>query len=344
MPPKAPDYLTETHKIRKALWKKQVQYYVGLSIAFLIFAYACFDMNISPLFLTTTEQQLIKQYDNIYKKYMSIKDYENANLYEQEKRKIEKKQPSFITAYHVYLKWKQKDKLSRKIIFTTAFVLWYCLICFASHMIIKHQLNKMKTIIYQIPKKEEIMPLKNNKIITLTEMFKNNTIQNEIFTDPEKVERIINTAIVFHDIFNNIKPDFNKYTIDIKNHYEKYIQTFYPDLLQKKETLCIFNFLLWHYLINFYGNVPTGILSIYIKNEDFKLILSAYQRKILPVIYVKKRKSPYSEEYTINYIENRFFSYFFLRSLYEIDKMLNVFENIENKYSPLPFQSPVKFQ
>lgn len=344
MSQKPTDYLTETHKIRKALWKRNFEYYIGLSIALLIFSYAVFDMNVSTLFLTKEEHELINKYQQLSQQAYQKKDYESGRYYNNKKNEIVKKTPYFITIYHVFLKWKQKDTTIRKILFTLLYIFWYLFIGIFAHLIIKYYLNKMKPIIYQIPKKEEVMPLSDKKVITLTEMFNNDKIAQEIFNDPVKVEKIVNTSIAFHDMFSTLKPKFKQYVDNITKTYSNYISIFYPELNQEAKTIPIFNFLMWHYVINFYGNLPTGVLSIYIKNNDFKIILSAYQRKIIPVIYTKKRKSPYSKDYIIEYQKDKFYSYFFLRSFYELDKMINIYENIEDTFSPLPFQSPIKFQ
>lgn len=52
-----------------------------------------------------------------------------------------------------------------------------------------------------------------------------------------------------------------------------------PRTAQDKKFQAILYFLLWHYGICLFGNVPVGYLSRYVKDEDLKTALAIYQRR-----------------------------------------------------------------
>lgn len=327
MPKGQPDYLTETHKIRRALERRKFYYYLMYCLIPLLMSFMTVEPVLKSLYLTETEHRMLKTASRELKK------------------KIEKGKPAIITIYHVYKKFTQKEeKLWRKLAFLGTYVLWFLVFCYATNYAVLFILKKRKEFFYATPKTEEVLPLTDQKVITLKEIFLTETPE-DMFQDVEKVEKIINTAITFHDLFQKkIKQGgFEDFVKKKTKEYLAYVRDFYPFLLKEKKTVKgIVRFLLYHHVINFYGNLPTGILSIYIKKEDFKTILSLYGRRLLPVLFYKKRESPYSDSFSVEYKKDRFFSYFFLRAFYEC--LGEVLKEIEDRWSPFDFVSPIQYQ
>lgn len=327
MPKGQPDYLTETHKIRRALEKRKFYYYLMYCLIPLLISFMTVEPVLKSLYLTETEHRMLKTASRELKK------------------KIEKGKPAIVTIYHVYKKFTQKEEgLRRKLAFLGMYVLWFLTFCYATNYAVLFVLKKKKEFFFPVARTEEVLPLTDRKVITLKEIFLTETPES-IFQDAEKVERIINTAITFHNLFQErVKQGgFENFVKKETKKYITYVRDFYPFLLKDKKTIKeIVRFLLYHHVINFYGNLPTGILSIYIKREDFKTILSLYERKLLPVLFYKKRESPHSDSFSVEYKKERFFPYFFLRAFYEC--LGEVLEEIEDRWSPFNFVSPIQYQ
>lgn len=340
---KAPDYLTETHKLKAVYGKHKLFIVVSLFVSAVLFSYLMFDASLAPFYLTEQQEKRLIKLRELYDKFHHEK-------YKQEIQKFESQIPNIVTIYHVVTKLMQNDTVSRKLIFVGWYFGWYA-IFIGGLFFIKHRLKKdIESVVYQKPFQEDIMPLKNDIILPLSHTI-NPKFINVFFKEHQKVEKIINTAIIFHDLFAKKQPEIKAFIKEHQKGFLNYSKVFYPFLCAKEnkwKTKSMFTFLMWHFILNYYGNVPTGVLSIYQVDNDFKIALSSYQRMVLPTFYNKHKISPYSREYEVQYNKDKLFVYFFLRALYEYATIVcipeqkktttTLFEIMEDKFSPLPFK------
>lgn len=347
------EFLTETHKVRYTYKKYEFEYYVVLTITFFLASYLFVEyLFLTDLFLTEKEVVYLRQLDKTISELHKRKtDYSTLKYYYEEKKKIEDKKPYFITLFHLVSKLKQKDETkSRKIYFVLGYLAWYLGGCFLSFYLLLRWFKSKEKFFLQIPKKEEIYVFRKEKTIDLNYMFGTKFPFANYFSDVNKVNNFINSSVIVEQegLFEKkIKKGdkFKNFVEKMTKEYLNYVEVFYPFLLEEKEKVeFYFKFILWHYVLNLYGNLPTGILTPLLKDENFKIILGVYQRKLLPVIYVKQKKSAHSSEYKVTYLKEKFFSYFFLRSFYETEKIFDLFKTVENKFSPFKFEIPIKYQ
>jgi hypothetical protein len=129
--------------------------------------------------------------------------------------------------------------------------------------------------------------------------------------------------------YEEAKKEIEEQVKKVKEFFDK----FYPDF--DKEKLDVFaRVILWHYLISFYGNVPTGTLSVYVKDKSLKVALSTYNPKNYKkprIYYFDKLKGQ------VLYYEDKIEPYVFLEGLYGADKEYGIFKKIADKFCPLPF-------
>lgn len=350
------EFLTETHKVRYTYKKYEYEYYFVFIVACFIASYIFVEyLFLSELYLTEKEVIYLQHINQTIRKLQKEKaSPQILNFYYKERKKIEDKKPYLITIFHLKKKLEQKDESKdRKIYFLLGYLTWYVGGCILSFYFLFRWFKNKRNFFFQEPRKEEVYIFKKKKIIDLNYMFGPKIPFSNYFTDVEKVNNFINSSVVEaqEKLFEKkIKKDdkFKKFVDEVVKEYIKYVEIFYPflveNLVDREKVIFYLRFILWHYILNFYGNLPTGILTPFLKDENFKIILGIYQRRLLPVIYIKSKKSAHSDKYQVVYLKEKFFSYFFLRSFYEVEASINLFKTIENKFSPFKFELPIKYQ
>ena len=133
---------------------------------------------------------------------------------------------------------------------------------------------------------------------------------------------------------SNLKFPYEEVKKEVKAalaNLEAHRKEFYPYL--DAETAKNYGaFLLWHYAVSFFGNVPTGVLTVHLKDPVLKVILSLYERRVYPVYYWVDEKTK-----NVNLYETDFNAYLYLRLIYETEQLKGFFSRLD-RFNPLPFK------
>ncbi|WP_297445794.1 hypothetical protein [Desulfurobacterium sp.] len=302
------EYLTESHKVKEKVFKERlinsiVTFFAGIFLFYI-------GINFLHNFFYPPE---IKQ---------AVKEY-RAQGRIKEAKKIEELYP-VPTPLNI---WKENFYGHKKRAIVE--LLFYITVPVALMLYITKWTSNKRSFFYQIAKKEPVMKIpKKTKVI-----FKKIPKRiNEWFKDFDTLHKLMGGAVIEGE---DIKFETEKMRKDVE-HYKKLIvehfKKFYPNEDVEKFTFFT-EFLLWHHLVSMYGNMPTGLAAIYIKDSTFKIGLGIYARKLLPVTYYFDDK-----EKKVKIYKDKVEPYLFLRSFYEADKKYNILNTLTDKYNPLPFK------
>jgi len=120
-----------------------------------------------------------------------------------------------------------------------------------------------------------------------------------------------------------------RYVLNEIEHFAETLQLYKE--VDKQKANCYLTFLLHHYIVNLYGNLPSGLLVVNVKDKTLKRLLGIYQRKLL------LREHPNMTVYDKQ--ANEVLTALFLTTVFDrkVGLYVGVLEYLKSEFDPLPF-------
>ncbi len=282
--PDSKDYLTESHKIYEYVSYTRIFTRIALFIIFFFISYLFID-NTKTFFYKKEDRQMldtIEKYRQLayqrhyVEKKMTLKDYLKYTTYlDEQEKKVHDKYPSPIFIWNLlYYRY------------PFFYPLFFFLIFLAGYLFYKKKIEpSLVEFFYQEAQQEPAMStpsklldlnfLKDTSVFgfTISENLFNNT-----FKDFGKFVEYVSSGTGGMFNLDNVKSDMGKIKEKLQNDIEHLG-------VDKIEFMYFALILCTHKEALNYGNVPTGLISVTIKDYTLKKMLSLYYRRHLPALY-----------------------------------------------------------
>lgn len=320
------NYMTESHKIRDRITKERVTSYIVLGIIFLTFGFIITN-KIHNRFLPEPLRTVKMQWEKALKSPLSTEEeIELRKGYKKVKKEINRLYPVpsvFNIFTNPFYNHKERAILEFLILIGIPFGIYV-----ASYM----WLARKKDFFYQIAEREPVSNLPDKPPYPILSSIPEK-LRKKMWKDFDTFHVFLASTIKENkDLkfdYEGAKREIERLVRKVKEYFDK----FYPEFNKEKLDV-LTRVILWHYLISFYGNAPTGTLSIYVKDPSLKIALSTYD----PRIYRKPRIYYYDKlKGKVIYYEDKIEPYLFLEGLYGADREHGIFKQIADKFCPLPF-------
>lgn len=269
------DLHIQDQKIRQRLasrvfWEEIVFFVVGTLFGYLILA------SISPIFYEREDKERIRYLESLSQEYLARNQIKLHLDTQNEIEKVKEKYPTPISPLLVL--FGDKYGKQKPIYFALSF-LPLLLGFFLAYQIKKYR-EKTDQFFYQYADKEP--PLSLPKELKYAFFFhdKNKEFIQKTFKNPRELQVIMNGGLATSFDENLARKVISETISQVLEHARE----FYP-FIPEKEYAFYLEVLLWHYLISLNGNVPTGLMAVYIQSPTLKKMLSLYQRRLLPLLY-----------------------------------------------------------
>ncbi|GEM_PF-3686345 len=365
-----PDFLTDAHKARFYLEKHRLILAVGIVLIVFLSSYLILEDFLGGLYLTPEEKakyeevmKLKEEFEKHYKELPRDIRIEGQAKINKMVERVEGFKPKPITIV-TFIRAIDRKRWG----FVACYLLWVFSIGgigIASYLYLR---KKGKDVIYQTASVEKVVSYdtKGKKEIGLNFLLKDvgkrikwikgvnakqAFLEEKFFRGGKEGKREvvkvmkggIKTKVYDEKRVKKAKKDI---LIILKKYEKEVLSEEEISNEEKVYELFILGFVLWHFVLNLWGNVPTGVLSIYIRDEVLRKVLALYQRRHLPITEVKERKSRVERGYKRKIDEGVVLKVDeILRRFYTFDENFvakktgtrGVFATLEQKYGVLSF-------
>lgn len=303
----------QDQKIRRKLasrifWEEVLFFVIGTVLGYLLIS------TITPWFYEKKDKERIRILEKLSQEYLQSKNFKLYNGVQEEIGKIKKKYPTPISPLLTLF---PKFYGSQKPIYLALSFL-PLLVGFGSYFLFRLYLRKIDAFFYSVAEKEP--PLNIQKEIKYSFFLYNaekseerKELLQKTFKKPQELVVIMNGSLA-RDFDEKLARKIITETI---SKVLEHAREFYP-FISEKEYAFYLEVMLWHYVVFLNGNIPTGLMAVYIKSHTLKRMLSLYQRGLLPLLY---RYGEVDKE--------EFKAYVYLRCFYEADERFSLLDKFK---------------
>lgn len=309
------EYVSESHAqyaaIRKTrFWAKVGAFVVG---SFMVWT---FYQVVKPVLYSAQDRQALELIKEYRERSQAIRDdktrKEYLNMLKEEEDRIRKKYSTVWISLWGLSKHSGKTKAVLVLLMVFPFLVFLGIFAYLKRWL----WPRWDEFFLSVPQRESPLVLPK-KGLTL---WGTSPFEKEVFSDPESFKKVFAYAEGLPE--KEVSKEIQKILKDAK----EFLNRFYSGL-QTDKVLFYFQVILWHYCGSLYANLPTGLLSLYVKDYGLKKLLSLYARNHLPAFL----------DVTGKFLEEEYSVYVLCRLFYECDQAVGMRERL-NKFSPLPFE------
>lgn len=291
----------------KLFWENVAFFLIGTFIGYFLL------LSLTPLFYAKEDKERIKNLERVSQEFLRE---QKLDLYFKAQEEIKAIKDQYSTPYSPFI-FLFKDQKNETLFVALSFL--PAVLFFVGYYFLQKQLKKIDQFFYPVATKEPPLPLPKEVKYSFfaygLENERRKKLLSKTFKNLETLIRIMNGGLATDFDEKKARKRINQAVKKVLCYAKK----FYP-FIPEEEYAFYLEVLFWHYVISLNGNVPTGLMAVYVKSPTLKKMLSLYQRKLLPVIY---RAGKVDQE--------NFKPYVYLRALYEsLD-----FEEFFKEFDPL---------